>query len=539
MARRSSFQSTLNAIARDAARRQRQAETERKRQARALEREQIRLARETEKSEKLSAKEAQQRQLELLQETVHDQNVQLEEQIEDLRSLLDHTLEHDDAIDLESIRPNIDTPTYSPPVELTEPAPEPLRDPYFADVIKPGRFSGMLGKTRIAYEKLISERQAQYDKDFADWQANEIARKEQLETYRTEYHARLRSAEEENQRRNQEIDELIQAYEESDPLAIIAYCSMVLERSSYPEGFPQEFRVPYTPESKELVIEYELPTSKVIPDVGAYRFVKSKASIETTTRKVSEIRELYQDIVAAVALRSIHEIYEADRPGYIEVVTFNGFASTVDPSTGKDIRPYLISVRTTRQRFLELDLARIEKKACLRNLGAQVSPRPAEMQAVKPIVDFNMVDKRFVEASDVLSDLESRPNLMELNPFEFENLVSNLFGLMGLDTKLTRSSRDGGVDCVAFDPRPVLGGKVVIQAKRYRNTVGVSAVRDLYGTMMNEGANKGILVTTSGYGPDAYDFCKDKPVELIDGGGLLYLLEQNGIPARIVFPDNA
>ena len=38
-------------------------------------------------------------------------------------------------------------------------------------------------------------------------------------------------------------------------------------------------------------------------------------------------------------------------------------------------------------------------------------------------------------------------------------------------------SRDGGVDCVAYDTRPIFGGKVVIQAKRYKNTVGVSAVR--------------------------------------------------------------
>lgn len=105
---------------------------------------------------------------------------------------------------------------------------------------------------------------------------------------------------------------------------------------------------------------------------------------------------------------------------------------------------------------------------------------------------------------------------------------------------VTQLSQDGGVDVVAYDKRPILGGKVVIQAKRYRHTVGVSAVRDLYGTMMNEGANKGILITTSGYGSAAFNFVKDKPIELIEGGGLLYLLENHaGVRARIIMPETA
>jgi restriction system protein len=86
---------------------------------------------------------------------------------------------------------------------------------------------------------------------------------------------------------------------------------------------------------------------------------------------------------------------------------------------------------------------------------------------------------------------------------------------------------------VAFDPDPIRGGKLVIQAKRYTNTVGVSAVRDLYGTVHNEGANKGILVTTSDFGPDAYAFAKDKPLTLISGGELLYLLARHGHSAKI------
>ncbi len=86
---------------------------------------------------------------------------------------------------------------------------------------------------------------------------------------------------------------------------------------------------------------------------------------------------------------------------------------------------------------------------------------------------------------------------------------------MGLDTRQTQPSRDGGVDCVAFDPRPIFGGKVVIQAKRHEHTVGVSAVRDLYGTIENEGASKGIPVTTSGYGKSSYEFAAGKPLEIL------------------------
>lgn len=67
----------------------------------------------------------------------------------------------------------------------------------------------------------------------------------------------------------------------------------------------------------------------------------------------------------------------------------------------------------------------------------------------------------------------------------------------------------------------------MIQAKRYKNTVGVSAVRDLYGTMQNEGASKGSLVTTSGYGKSSFHFAAGKPLELLSGTHLLYLLAEN------------
>lgn len=406
-----------------------------------------------------------------------------------------------------------------------------IKDPDFSLKIIPG--------WRQRHERVLQEARDRYEIERRKYNAQVDDRNAKIKALRDQYDSEKARYEADMQTLNQEVNKLQAGYGRGDVAAIRSFAIIVLQLSKYPEGFPKEQRVAYLPDSRQLVIEYELPNKRIIPDVAEYRYVKSKDAIEEKLRKPAEAKELYQNIVAAICLRTLYEVLENDSGEFIDVVVFNGMLKDTDPATGKDIHPCLISVRTTKERFMELNLAKVDKKACLRNLGAQVSPQPAELLPVKPVVEFDMVDKRFVEESDVLSDIESRPNLMDLNPWEFENFINNLFGKIGFQAKLTRSAKDGGVDVVAFDPRPILGGKVVIQAKRYRNVVGVSAVRDLYGTMINEGASKGILVTTSHYGPDAYDFAKDKPIELIDGGGLLYLLEQNGAKARIVFPDDA
>jgi restriction system protein len=128
-------------------------------------------------------------------------------------------------------------------------------------------------------------------------------------------------------------------------------------------------------------------------------------------------------------------------------------------------------------------------------------------------------------------------NLAAMDWEDFEHLCRELFEKAfagsGAEVKVTQASRDQGVDAVIFDPDVLRGGKIVVQAKRYTNTVDVSAVRDLYGALINEGATKGILVTTSQYGPDAYGFAKDKPITLLNGQELLGLLEKYGYHFRI------
>jgi HJR/Mrr/RecB family endonuclease len=324
-----------------------------------------------------------------------------------------------------------------------------------------------------------------------------------------------------------------------EPDGIARYVKSVLTSMRVPSGCGSDAKIAYSVASRQLVVEYELPSIKVVPAAKWYRYVETRKKLADTRRPVSQVKSLYGGAIAQLSLLCIAYTFGADTKRDVDVVVLNGVVDTVDPRSGKPVRPCLISVRVTRDTFDEIDLHHVDPLACLKHLSASVSRSPTELAPVRPVVEFSMVDPRFISETDTLSGMDGRPNLMQLTPSDFESLIQNLFTKMGLETKQTRASRDGGVDCVAYDTRPIFGGKVVIQAKRYKNTVGVSAVRDLFGTLQNEGASKGILVTTSGYGKASFEFAQNKPIELIDGGNLLYLLEEHaGIKAKIEVPDD-
>jgi restriction system protein len=383
---------------------------------------------------------------------------------------------------------------------------------------------------KAKYEQAEAARLAKYEQVLSEDREREEQQSGTLASARAEWQAAVNAG---------EIDTFEADYRRGDLDAIVSYCSLVLELSLYPDGFPREYKFAYLPESRQAIVEYELPTAEVVPTIKAYRYVKASGTIVESARPQSQIKALYALTVAQIAIRTLYELFRSDQGRHIDTVVFNGVVDTYDPGSGRRIRPCLVTVRITRESFSELDLSRIEPLACLKYLSAGVSKSPTELLPVRPVLEFSMVDPRFVAETDVLSQLDQRPNLMDLSFLEFEALIQNLFIKIGLEARQTRPSRDGGVDCVAWDPRPIFGGKVVIQAKRYKNTVGVSAVRDLFGTLQNEGANKGILVTTSGYGQASFEFAKNKPIELIDGSNLLYLLaEHTGIEAKIMPPDD-
>lgn len=238
-----------------------------------------------------------------------------------------------------------------------------------------------------------------------------------------------------------------------------------------------------------------------------------------------------------IALRTLHELYEADVVNVLDSIVFNGWVNSVDKSTGHDVNACIMSVNASKDEFMAINLKNVDPKACFRQLKGVGSAKLHGLSPVAPIMTINKQDKRFVSAYDVVEGIDQSENLAAMDWQDFENLIREIFekefSSSGGEVEITQASRDGGVDAIAFDPDPIRGGKIVIQAKRYTNVVGVSAVRDLYGTTLNEGATKGILVTTANFGPDAYDFAKGKPLTLLNGSNLLHLLEKHGHKVKI------
>ena len=414
-------------------------------------------------------------------------------------------------------------------------------------------------RDHAAWEKKIADARAKaqrdYEQDHAAWEKQVADARAKLEHQIAEHHrliqaqeadyaAKLAGWEEERAeflRRQAEanaaIDHQKDEYFIGAPAAVEAYCELVLASSEYADTFPQEFEVEYIPSSHILIVDYSLPRIEGLPRLKQVKYVQSRHEFSESFLSERHLNKLYDDLLYQISLRTVHELYDSDTIGALESIVFNGWVTTTDRATGQQVTGCIMSLQTTREEFLGMNLAEVEPKTCFKNLKGVGSSKLHSLAPVPPVLTISREDSRFVSSYDVTDELDDSYNLAAMDWEDFEHLIRELFesefSPEGGEVKITQASHDRGVDAVAFDPDPIRGGKIVIQAKRYTNVVGVSAVRDLYGTVINEGAMKGILVTTADYGPDAYEFAKGKPLTLLNGSNLLHLLAKHGHKAKI------
>ncbi|TWE16887.1 restriction system protein [Kitasatospora atroaurantiaca] len=328
-------------------------------------------------------------------------NTDLASDFADIDGLLAWTLGIDDYVDLESLKiSKVQHPPFMPG-GLAVPTPKVAEpnyppEPVYQAPTTPSGLSAMFGGKK-RHQQAIEATQAAFENAHRDWERirddlragciKKVALREKLEAKRAagltaaenKYKQECEKREAEASAHNAKVAKLINDLAFDVESAIQEYVGIVLSNSVYPEVFPVEHDYAFNLASRELVLTVSVPEPSAVPSVKGYRYVKTKDEIASTALPVREKKERYANAAWQVAVRSLHEVFEADRAGKIHSIALTVNVNTVDPATGRPITVPLVVVAADRETFNSFDLSKVVPQATLQHLGAAMSKSPFDL----------------------------------------------------------------------------------------------------------------------------------------------------------------
>ena len=234
-----------------------------------------------------------------------------------------------------------------------------------------------------AHKRAMGEWQAKCEQIRANRQAAmerhahaEQSRFEKLNHERARYVEECRAREDDAAAKNRSLQELIVNLGYGTVDAVQEYVSIVLSNSVYPDFFPVTHEFKFDPETAELDLRVEVPEPSQLLTVKAYKYAKSSDDIVATALSLKVCRERYASAVHQIALRSFHEVFEADRRGLFKTVSLEVGTNAVDPGTGQRGYIPLVIAAAERDAFIAFDLSAVMPAMTLERLGAAVSKNP-------------------------------------------------------------------------------------------------------------------------------------------------------------------
>jgi restriction system protein len=448
----------------------------------------------------------------------------LQARLTELETLLASMLDEDPHLPFERLKEPAPQARFQPPPELTE----PTRAPELAAPLPPSGLGALAPGRKRAYAEAVAQYQADYEQAMAAHAQGEQQRLEQLARLRASHERSLSADRERVRRQHAAIDQMASDFAIGQRKAVADYFAEVLALQSYPGDFPAGTKIAYKPVTQEIVVDIDLPLLDAVPELASCEYLPRKKEFRYHKLTAADRNKRYQVVIAQMTLRTLRCVFGADRSGLVTTVACNGYVDIINRATGKPAHECLVSVAVDRDLFDGLDLARVDPLDCLAYLHAKVSRTPEKYQPVQPIIDYPWDDLPYADELDAAARLDSVKNLMELDGYEFEDLILQLFRSIPEfdDVRKTRSRGDGGIDVVAVNKREFTGGRVAIQAKCYApgHKVPVAEVREMIGSISQREFHKGIIITTSGYTAAAREEAARLGIELYDGERLLWLL---------------
>lgn len=494
------------------------------------EREQRRLAREAEREQRdeeraraAAEKERQRQHVAERKATAEQKTAQLARTVEELKGILLAGLGRPGRLDVTSLYRKPRVPELKlGALEARIPEPEFVAPP------EPGMVSRIFGG-QGRYQRDMEEARQRYQNDLALAERAERDRQRQVAAKQYEHEAVVQRVHAETQQYNEGLVVLERGVAARDKASVEQYLHLVLSSVPLPSQFPHHAEVTFSPTAEQTVVQFELPPRAVVPTVRSYQYIQRPDEERAANRPVKEVATLYRSVVSQVALLCLRNLFQSDDK--LDRIGLNGHVHAVNPATGVQEFPCMVSVDIERKVFLpDENLQAVTPDSCLQRLGAIISNHPYELEAIEPILDFDLSKFSFVKGLDAVATLDSRPNLLDMSPGNFEHLVRQIFVAQGAEGWTTTESNDDGVDAVIVNRTPLMGGLSIVQAKKYKpsRALGPNHIRELAGTMEEKKAGWGILITTSRFTAGCDKKAREHGrMELIDGNRLVWLIKEH------------
>jgi restriction system protein len=325
-------------------------------------------------------------------------NAGLAQSYEEIDGILAATLSVDDHVDLEALKiASVAHPPFDPGLYGTPnpPVPPPVYppQPLYREPPPP---PGLLG-VKKKHAELIAQARAEYEKAQRAWQDQnrviyaaygakagrreeaERVRLEQVAALQAKYRDECRQREADAEASNQALKRLINDLAFDVEAAIQEYVAIVLSSTVYPDAFPVDHDHDFDLATRELRLTVTVPPPAAVPAVKEYRYVKTRDEITPATLPVKAQKDRYAGAVTQVAVRTLHEVFEADRGGKIQSIALKVGTSALSPATGLRESVPLVVVAADRETFRRFDLSNVVPQATLEHLGATVSRSPFDL----------------------------------------------------------------------------------------------------------------------------------------------------------------
>lgn len=360
-------------------------------------------ARASAAEQKAATAEAKRLHIAAMEADVKSRNSLLAEQYEQLDTLLAATLDVDDFVDLESFRTEPEHPPFPRPDLLNPlPPPSPLippPEPQWVEPEPPKGLGGMIGGKK-RHEQARQQAWAAHAVTHQAWQAHvaqvptlqlqqmrahqaaDNEREAQLSVARQTYDAECAARQAAADESNAALDEMIAGLDVGAETAVHEYVAIVLGNSVYPDGFDVQHAFEFDAELLELTLTVNIPGPETLPATKAFKFTKSTDEITATDLPQKTQKDRYASIVHQTALRTLHEVFEADRRGLIQTLSLTVVAESLDPAVGQMKAIPLAAVAVDRAQFEPIELAKVVPQATLEHLGALLSKNPLGLVAI-------------------------------------------------------------------------------------------------------------------------------------------------------------